>query len=297
MTPGVTRLANRCSSVEWWALNSSGVAVTAHRFAWQDPLLGRALSHSPLWQTYSPKTKGSHNLADYDLLMQALRSFASDMGRSYDIIEMFYKLGERVTEALGVAGAGVSVGDASGELKFVTATSERMVLMEQVQQRYQEGPCVSAFRTQQPVVINQIDAVSDWRDYGEVARQLQLTAVVGYPLIHEELRLGALNVYAESRQWSNDDLDVLGVFADMATAYLVRTAELAETRELAKQLQGALDSRVLIEQAKGVLANEHGIEVEDAFRRIRRHSQNHNVKLLEVCRQVVNHGLKIPDTD
>jgi GAF domain-containing protein len=236
-------------------------------------------------------------LADYDLLMQALRTFASDMGRSYDIIEVSHRLGERVTEALGVAGAGVSVGDASGELKFVTATSEKVVLMEQVQERYQEGPCVSAFRTQQPVVINEIDEVSDWDEYSEVARQLQLTAVVGYPLSHQELRLGALNVYAESRQWSKDDLDALGVFADMATAYLVRTAQLTETRELAKQLQGALDSRVLIEQAKGVLANEYGIGVDDAFRRIRRHSQHHNMKLLEVCRQVVNHGLKLPDPD
>lgn len=230
--------------------------------------------------------------------MQALRSFATDMGRSYDIIEMSYRLGERVTEALGVAGAGVSVQDEAGDLKFVTATSEKIGLMEQVQEKHQQGPCVSALRTQRPLVVNDLGTVSDWPEYREVARELQLCAVVGYPLSHEELRLGALNVYsAETREWTNDDLDVLGVFADMATAYLVRTAQLAETRELAKQLQGALDSRVVIEQAKGMLANQHGIKVDEAFRRLRRHSQEHNMKLLEVCRLVVNHGLPIPDSD
>lgn len=88
--------------------------------------------------------------------------------------------------------------------------------------------------------------------------------MVGYPLIHEELRLGALNVYAESRRWSNDDLDVLGVFADMATAYLVRTVQLADTREVPNNCR-ALDSRVLIEQAKGVLAIRTRDEVDEPF--------------------------------
>jgi GAF domain-containing protein len=234
-------------------------------------------------------------LADYALLMQALRTFASDMGRSYDIIDMSYRVGERVTEALGVAGVGVSVGDATGDLKFVTATSERIIRIEQVQEKYQEGPCVSAFSSQRPMVIDEIASISDWPEYGRVARELKLHAVIGYPLSYEDFRVGALNVYAaEPRRWSSDDLDVLGVFADMATAYLVRTAELAESRELGKQLQGALDSRVLIEQAKGMLANEHGIGVDEAFQRLRGFSQDNNVTLVDVCRGVVNHGLKIP---
>jgi AmiR/NasT family two-component response regulator len=83
----------------------------------------------------------------------------------------------------------------------------------------------------------------------------------------------------------------------MATAYLVRLAELAESRDLAKQLQSALDSRVLIEQAKGMLASGHHIDVDEAFRRIRRYSQDHNLKLLAVCRLVVDDGLKIPEKE
>jgi GAF domain-containing protein len=242
--------------------------------------------------------EGFDKLSAYPLLLHALRRFASDMGRSYDIVDVSHRLGERVTEVLGVAGVGVSVGDSAGALKFVTATSEQINRIELIQDKFQEGPCVSAFRSQEPMVINDLGTISTWPDYKRTAKELQLHAVVGYPLRHREVRLGALDVYsAERKEWSDDDLDVLGVFADMATAYLVRLAELAESRDLAKQLQSALDSRVLIEQAKGMLANGHHIDVDEAFRRIRRYSQDHNLKLLAVCRLVVDDGLKIPEEE
>ena len=234
-------------------------------------------------------------MASNALLLQALRSFARVMGRSYDINEMSYQLGERVTEALGVEGTGVSVADKAGNLKFVAATSEPIVVIEEIQERIQEGPCVSAFRNQKPVVVGNIDDVDEWPAYKETATRLGLGAVVGLPLSYDGIRLGALNIYAtEPREWTDDDLDILTVFADMATAYLVRGSQLAESRELANQLQSALDSRVLIEQAKGVLANEYGTTVDDAFERLRRHSQNHNTKLIDVCRAVVEQGMKIP---
>lgn len=86
---------------------------------------------------------------------------------------------------------------------------------------------------------------------------------------------------------------MIGVFADMATAYLIRDAELAETKEMAQQLQGALDSRVIIEQAKGVLANEHGISADQAFEGLRRYSQEENIKLHDVSLAVVERRLSL----
>lgn len=235
-------------------------------------------------------------MADHALLLQALRNFASVMGRSYDINAMSMQLGERVTEALGAFGAGVSVAGADGRLKFVTATSEKIVSIEEIQEKAQEGPCVVAFQSQQPVAVADIEQAVEWPEYRDTALELGLKAAVGYPLSYQDTRLGALNIYAdERRQWSEDDLDVLGVFADMATAFLVRNAELAESRDLATQLEGALDSRVLIEQAKGVLANEYGITVDAAFDRLRRYSQDQNIKLTDVCEAVVEQGLRIPE--
>ena len=235
-------------------------------------------------------------MADHALLLQALRSFARVMGGSYDINEMSFHLGELVTEALGVEGTGLSVADKAGDLKFVAATNQQIVAVEEIQERTQEGPCVTAFRSQEPVLIANIDDFEEWPAYKETATNLGLGAVVGLPLSYDSVRLGALNIYAaEPREWTDDDLDILTVFADMATAYLVRSSQLAESRELANQLQAALDSRVLIEQAKGILANEYRITVDDAFERLRRHSQNHNTKLIEVCRAVVERGMKIPE--
>jgi GAF domain-containing protein len=231
-------------------------------------------------------------VATTDVLLQALKSFVVSMKTSYDINEISFELSTRVAEALGVSGAGVSVADASGWLRFVTGTDERIIEIEKAQEVDQKGPCVSAFEAQRPLAISDIQDVEDWPTYKTVADQLGLRAVVGYPIGE---RLGAINVYHEDhRVWSDSDLDTIGVFSDMATASLVRMTELLEARQLADQLQHALDSRVIIEQAKGVLARQYDISVDEAFDRLRRHSRVNNIKLVEICSAVVNMKLEIP---
>jgi GAF domain-containing protein len=233
-------------------------------------------------------------MADHALLLQALRSFAVTMGGSYDLTEMCYELSDRAAEAVGADGAGVSVVDASGILKFVTASNDLIVQMEEIQEKAQQGPCVAAFSSQEPVAVTGMGEIQEWPDYAEVAERLGISAVVGFPLSYNDHRLGAVNVYSlELRRWSAEDLDVLGVFADMATAYLVRTSELAEARQLSQQLQGALDSRVIVEQAKGLLAGELGISVDEAFDRLRSHSRSNNRRLTDVAHEVVHEAFRI----
>ncbi len=236
-------------------------------------------------------------MADQLLLLQYLRSFAAAMGDSYDITEVSYELSDQVTNALEVTGAGVSVADDEGKLRFVTATSQPIVEVEKAQEEGQEGPCYEAFTTQRPVVVSDLKG-SEWTGYATTAAQQGLRAVIGYPLSRRKVRLGAINVYDDGpRDWTDEDLDVVGVFADMATAYLVRVTELAETAELAVQLQGALDSRIVIEQAKGILANEYGIGVDEAFKLLRHHSRSQNIKLAQIADAVVNLGLRLPNSD
>lgn len=234
-------------------------------------------------------------MEDQHLLMRALRSFAVAMGDRYDLAEVSYTLSEEITRALDVAGAGVSVATDDGKLRFLTATSQPVVEVEMAQEESQEGPCVAAFNTQQPVAVDDLE-VSEWTGYASIARQHGMHAAVGYPLSRDGERIGALDVYSASpRKWSEDDLDFIGVFADMATAYLVRVNQLVEMSQLTSQLQKALDSRVVIEQAKGILANEHDITVDEAFELIRNHSRANNIKLSEVTDAVVNLGLRIPN--
>ena len=234
-------------------------------------------------------------MVNQELLLQALHQFVDAMSQEYDITEMAYELSERVTQVMGAAGAGVSVADRDGDLVFVTATSQVVVEIEQAQQETQEGPCVTAFRTQKPVVVHDIRDVSDWPAYSTVADRLELHSVVGFPLRYKDTRLGALNLYnRDPRDWTEDDVDVVGLFANMTTAFLVRKSELAEANELAEQLQSALDSRIVIEQAKGLLAGEHDISLDDAFDLLRSHSRNYNIRLAEVCNAVVHMQLRIP---
>lgn len=220
------------------------------------------------------------------------------MGGSYDISDVCYGLGKTVMEVLGASGAGVSVVDMQGDLKFVTGTSQRIIEIEQAQEGAQQGPCVQAFQTQKAMAIPDIAERPDWPVYTDTADRLGLRAVVGFPLSSGEERLGALNLYnSEPREWTDDDLDVLGVFADMATAYLARTSELAEARQLADQLQSALDSRVIVEQAKGIVANQHDVSVDEAFEMLRSHSRSNRIKLSLLADAVVNMGLRLPDRD
>jgi GAF domain-containing protein len=234
-------------------------------------------------------------MADQTLLLQALRSFAASMRETYDVSEMCYELCDRTVEVLSAGGAGVSVVDDHGVLRFVTATSERMVEIERVQEESQQGPCVSAFASGQPIALSSIEEQAPWHLYAATADKLGLEAVVGFPLIHDQQGLGALNVYSnDRREWSEEDLDVIAVFADMATAYLVRTNEIRVARELADQLQGALDSRIVIEQAKGILSGEYGITLDAAFEMLRAQSRNTNMNLSDIAAAVVHMGMRLP---
>ncbi|HXV70058.1 MAG TPA: GAF domain-containing protein [Acidimicrobiia bacterium] len=102
-------------------------------------------------------------------------------GDSYDITEVCLELSEQVANILDVSGAGVSVADHRGDLRFVTATSEPIVIVEQAQEESQQGPCRLAFETQEPVLIEDMGD-TEWTAYATVARQHGLRAVIGYPL-------------------------------------------------------------------------------------------------------------------
>lgn len=227
--------------------------------------------------------------------VDVLQSFVSSMAHSYDRVEMCYQLCDHTVDVLGVAGAGVAVIDQDQQLRFVTATNENIIAIEETQESEQQGPCVEAFRTQTIVSIEEIQALDRWPVYKSVAADLGLRSVLGVPLSTNTQHLGAFNVYHdEVRAWTSDELAIARVLSDMATAYLVRTSELSEARRVTEQLQGALDSRVVIEQAKGILAGAKGITVDEAFELLRAHARNNNLPLAELAGAVVNMGLQIP---
>ena len=232
-------------------------------------------------------------MADQKLLMQTLSEFAATLVQGLAISDVLHDLAERATAVLGADSAGVSLQHA-GQLRFATALDERSSHLERVQEGEQAGPCVDAWRSGKAVAVASLDETDrGWGGYGKAAREAGIAAIAGIPMRLDGQQIGTLNIYSTIRRdWSEEDLDAARVLADMATSYVINASKLARQRRISEQLREALDSRVIIEQAKGVLAAERGISIDEAFQRLRRHARNHRAPLRTVAEAVVHLGLR-----
>lgn len=202
---------------------------------------------------------------------------------------MLYHLTDQVVAVLGVDGAGVSLARDGEKLTFVTATDAKVTAIEDQQIAHDEGPCHDAFHTGEVVVVRDLETEQRWPDYRQAALVHGARAVVGIPMPVGEQRIGALNVYHHSpRDWSDEQVDVAQVLADMASGYILNATTLAESRSLADQLQHALDSRVVVEQAKGIVAERGDIAPQDAFELIRAHARRTGTRVHDTAQQVVD---------
>jgi GAF domain-containing protein len=231
---------------------------------------------------------------DEELLTRVLGEFARTLAGRFDVSEVLYRLSEHVIEILGVEGTGVSVVDKEGKLRPVTAPNELTRQLESCEEEHQQGPCVDAFHQGDVVVVADLAGYAErWPEWCREADRLGVQAVLGIPLLVRDESLGAMNIYSsEPRQWRDSEVRVARVLCDIAASYVSNASDLDEAQRTAEQLQEALDSRIIIEQAKGVLAAEQRISVDDAFQILRDHSRRHGASLRSVAEAVVNLGLR-----
>jgi GAF domain-containing protein len=233
-------------------------------------------------------------VADQAALQRAFGDYARSILGRYEVGDVLYRLTDHVVEVLGVDGAGVSIGDTDGTLKFVTATDERSTRVEEQQMRAQEGPCHDAYRSGDRVTVADLRAEERWPAYTPAAVDQGVRAVAGIPMAVEGRHIGALNLYQQApREWPADDLEVAQLLADMATGYVVNAMALDESEQLAAQLQHALDSRIVVEQAKGVIAERHGIATAEAFERIRGYARSNGLRVHDVADAVLDGELSL----
>jgi GAF domain-containing protein len=237
-------------------------------------------------------------VANPELLLQVLSDFARTLSGRYSIADVLAQLTENVTAVLDVSGAGVSILDESGRLRFVTASSDALIAAEEQQEHLQQGPCVDASQLGDDVISTNLDEETRWSGLLPILRASRFRSVVAIPLVSEARCLGSLNIYDErARTWPEGDVRAARVLADMAVGYVLNASQLEQAERTREQLREALESRIVIEQAKGMLANANGITVDDAFARLRRHARTLRVPLREVATAVVESGLQIPPTD
>jgi GAF domain-containing protein len=233
-------------------------------------------------------------MADHVALNRTLVEFTQTLLARYDIGHVLYRLTDHTTEILGVAGAGVSLAEPDGSLRFVTATDDAASRIEDHQVRSRQGPCHEAYRTAQQVLVGDLDSEGRWPDYVEVARKVGFESVAGLPLRVEDRAVGALNVYhTEPHDWPPDDVTTAQILADMAAGYILNVRELEETRRLADQLQSALDSRIVIEQAKGIIAARSDVDINDAFQTLRTYARTRRRRIHDVARHVIEGKLEL----
>jgi GAF domain-containing protein len=207
---------------------------------------------------------------------------------------MLVALNERLVPILEIDGAGVSVTDDNGNLRFVTATSDDLVVVERAQEAAQEGPCADTLRSCSPTSANDLTTDERWPTYRPVALEAGFHAAAAVPLRSQEACIGSLDLYsAPTRIWNDDDIRIAALFSDMAASYLVNASDLARSERTREQLQEALNSRIIIEQAKGLIAGQSGVSVDDAYKLLRDYTRSHNARLHDVAHAVVRLGLTL----
>ena len=231
-----------------------------------------------------------------DRRYSALREFAQTISNPFEIGDVLYRLNDTATDILEADGAGIMLMDGAGELQFVTATDSRTAQVEQLQDALGDGPCYQAFRTSKRTLVEDLAAVDAWDDLPERAMELGFGSIAGLPLRAHGQTIGALNVYRnQTGKWSDEHVEAAELLADIVSGYILSAQRLEATRALADQLQIALDSRVIIEQAKGALSVRLGTDVQAAFDLLRRYARGRNLHLHDVAHRVVHEGLDVSE--
>ncbi|MEU4561696.1 GAF and ANTAR domain-containing protein [Actinoplanes sp. NPDC023936] len=207
----------------------------------------------------------------------------------FDELEFLSMLADRAATLVDAAAAGLLLADHRGELTLLAASDESARLVEIFQVRNQEGPCLEAFRTGRPVAgVDLTAAATAWPRFASRATAAGFRSVHAFPLRLRDEVIGALNVFgARPGGLTGSDISVVQALADVAAIGLLQERAIRRGEELAGQLQGALESRVVIEQAKGVVAQARGVSVDEAFAAIRTYARTRNLRLADVARTVV----------
>lgn len=228
-------------------------------------------------------------------ISEVLVDFTRTLADEQSVEAVFGSLGNYTTELLGVDGIGVLLLE-EGELRVATTNSKRGEAAEHLEVELGEGPCTESIRSGRHVLVPDLEQATErfpefaWRALEAGVRGIHALPI-GSTVDH---LIGSLNIVTtEPRLLSGRDLRVADMLAEVAVSYLVSIQAHEQANELAAQLQRALDSRVVIEQAKGILTGRHGIELDDAFERLRNHARSNRQRIHDVARSVCEGDLDL----
>jgi transcriptional regulator with GAF, ATPase, and Fis domain len=225
---------------------------------------------------------------------EAFVSLAGALATGYDPVDLLNTLTSKCAELLDVASAGLLLADGRGVLHVLAASSENTLHLETFQVQRDEGPCLECYKTGAAVLAPNLEMDQDrWPQFVAAARAAGFASVHALPLRLRETTLGAMGLFGTSvGSLNEEDLRLGQALADVASVALVQDRAATDRATIVEQLQGALTSRVVIEQAKGVLSQQGRLDMGEAFAALRKYSRDRNLRLGEVAATVVSRALR-----
>lgn len=237
-------------------------------------------------------------LSREERITAAFVTVADTLVADYDVIDLLHTLVEVCARVLDVQAAGLVLADDDGNLQLLASTSERADFVEIMQLNAGTGPCIECFRTGDVVEVADIAGDGgEWPDFQAAALEQGFQAVHATPMRLRGEIIGALNLFSVEVGFLNaPDAAVAQALADVATIGILQERSIRETGVVREQLQHALESRVLIEQAKGVVSALGAIDVDEAFGLLRDYARQHNLSLRTVAERVTARTLDVLPT-
>jgi GAF domain/ANTAR domain len=223
--------------------------------------------------------------------------FADTLIDDYDVIEFLLMVTNRTAELVGASDVGLLLANQRGRLQFMAASNEDVKRLELFQVQVNEGPCLDAFQSGQPVVNADLwDATDRWPSFAPRATAQGYRSAHAFPLRLRQDVIGAIGVFgSDVRQLAPAEIHVAQALAHVATIGLLQERAIRRGEVLAEQLQSALNSRIVIEQAKGAIAQFRNVSVDDAFMLLRDHAQRTKQRLGDVAHAALTDPASLAD--
>ena len=222
------------------------------------------------------------------VLVRTLVDLVDSLVADFDIVDLLTLLSDRCVEALDVAAAGVMISAPAGHLQVVASSSDAMRTLELFQLQSDQGPCLDAYRSGKPVINQDLRAnLGRWPRFTPHAIAAGFRSTHSLPMRLHGQTIGALNLFrVDNGTLDPDDVAAAQAFADVATVAIIQNRATADTQALNNQLNHALTSRVIIEQAKGKISEAAHLDMDQAFQRLRHHARNHNLRLTDLAHDI-----------
>ena len=228
------------------------------------------------------------------VIARTLVELADTLVGDFDVVDLLTQLADRCVDLLDAEAAGIMLTAADGQLRVMASSSDAMRVLELFEIQEQEGPCLDANRTGLPLVNQDLSSEDGrWPTFAPEALAAGFRSVHALPMRLRGSVIGALNLFrADVGEMGSADLEIAQAFADVATIAILQYRAAREAQVVSEQLGQALNSRVAIEQAKGMVAERLDLDMEQAFTTLRGHARSHNLRLVDVAAAVIEGTLQ-----